>query len=343
MIPARLPAGIINGVSTVSRDSCLYAESFATREVLQRIRGANLTRVATGLDYYFGVINIAPENVTQEIFGFDTNSIQASLETTQAQSALALLNTTGVATLLNSTDAQVGVAGSIPMQCMLEAVALLPPSRERGKATDVHAQGSAAASADPDLAGYLGKAHADYPKLGRAGSWCSGRHCLPASSPGQPPRSALQAVLETQNLTSAQILALPTDVSALNASLGNLDTVVSRSAFTPAYLSAKQLLCCRLTHAAHELWLSWMITGVLAAVLAIVLTIQVCLMFLGSVWGDALVFVVGSCACRCGRPARRGFLTICHAGLVPAGEDWPHLQPCPAWTDKRKPTLCLGK
>ena len=87
LIPARLPAGIINGVSTVSRDSCLYAESFATREVLQRVRGANLTRVATGLDYYFGVIDIAPENVTQEIFGFSTNSIQASLETQQAQSA----------------------------------------------------------------------------------------------------------------------------------------------------------------------------------------------------------------------------------------------------------------
>ena len=83
LIPAPLPAGIINGVLTVSRESCLYAESFATREVLQRTRGANLTRVATGLDYYFGVINIAPENVTQEIFGLNTNSIQASLETSR--------------------------------------------------------------------------------------------------------------------------------------------------------------------------------------------------------------------------------------------------------------------
>lgn len=129
LIPARLPAGIINGVSTVSRDSCLYAESFATREVLQRVRGANLTRVATGLDYYFGVINIAPENVTQEIFGFSTNSIQASLETQQAQSALALLNTTGVATLLNGTQAQVGIAGLtlaslMPVHCMPDFVAL---------------------------------------------------------------------------------------------------------------------------------------------------------------------------------------------------------------------------
>ena len=110
------------------------------------------------------------------------------------------------------------------------------------------------------------------------------------SSPGQTPWAALQAVLETQNLTSAQILALPTDISSLNASLGNLDTAVSRSAFNPTYLNAKQLLCCRLTHAAHELWLSWMITGVLAAVLAIVLTIQVCWMFMGSA-------CVGQCSC----------------------------------------------
>ena len=281
----------------MSRDSCLYAETFATREVLQRTRGANLTRVATGLDYYFGVINIAPENVTQEIFGFDTNSIQASLDTQQAQSALALLNTTGVATLLNSTQAQVGIAQLHPCRfyaCALHArshgIAFKP--EKGGNATAFRAHGcgwclhvpceiSAAASADGDLAGHPGNSHAGCTNLWRGGSWHSRRHRLSVASPGQTPWSALQAVLQTQNLTSAQILALATDISALNASLGDLDTVVSRSSFTPTYLSAKQLLCCRLTHAAHELWLSWMITGVLAAVLAIVLTIQVCWMFMG--------------------------------------------------------------
>ena len=166
-------------------------------------------------------------------------------------------------------------------------------------------------------------------------------------SPGQTLRSALQAALQTQNLTSAQILALPTDISSLNASLDDLNTVVSRSSFNPTYLSAKQLLCCRLTHAAHELWLSWMITGVLAAVLAIVLTIQVCRVFMRSacVRGDALVFELGSCTCHCGRPARRGILTTCHAELVPLWSTGCICNPAlhGLGSNVRSPTLCSGK
>jgi hypothetical protein len=54
--------------------------------------------------------------------------------------------------------------------------------------------------------------------------------------------------------------------------LDSLVRQMARPTFAPLYHQAKQLLCCSWSGALYDLWLSWTVTGAVAAALCLVLS-----------------------------------------------------------------------
>ena len=104
---------------------------------------------------------------------------------------------------------------------------------------------------------------------------------------GQAAVNSLTVINATQK---QQILSLPTNLAQLNSSIMALTDAVQVGAIAPIYHDAKDLVCCQGADVLHRLWIAWLVTAVVAVVLAIFLTAQV-MSFVGPVPGMLMTVV----------------------------------------------------
>lgn len=102
MILVALITGGLNGAFHIAKDTCLYVETFVVNTVAKDTH--NSSRALEGLDYYFGQLYIAPNNVPYDIYGINTTELTSAVSSPAAQLLLGYLDTSaGQAFITNTT------------------------------------------------------------------------------------------------------------------------------------------------------------------------------------------------------------------------------------------------
>ena len=96
-------AGGLNGAFHIAKDSCLYVETFVINTAVGK--ATNGTKVSTALEYYFGQVDIAADNVPYQIYGINTDQLYDGVNSPAAQIFLGYLDTAvGQAFVTNTTQ-----------------------------------------------------------------------------------------------------------------------------------------------------------------------------------------------------------------------------------------------
>ncbi|DBA96611.1 hypothetical protein WJX77_007202 [Trebouxia sp. C0004] len=96
-----LGSGGLNGASHIAKDTCLYVETFVINTVARHSH--NSSRALTAIDYYFGQLSIAPNDVPYEVYGINTTQLTSAVNSPAAQVLLGYLDTSAGEAFITNT------------------------------------------------------------------------------------------------------------------------------------------------------------------------------------------------------------------------------------------------
>lgn len=230
-------AGLCRGAQQVGRDSCLYAEDFSLKLAAQR--SSDPAQVSRALHYYFGALQVPDSEVAQVVYNINTTNISAKLHSPEFQ-----VNATPLATALHKTGPsgkRLRIACKLHLACSCQ----LPTHTSR-------------CICAPCNIGFMHNIAQALLSL--------------LTSPAGRKAIASAALNDT---AKEQLVAVPGVVVSVQNSITALQQQVARPRFQGLYDEAKLLLCCGLTGAAHDLWLTWTAAGALSGALCVLATARI--------------------------------------------------------------------